>query len=125
MAYIYLIKDLVVLTMNRLRDLREDNDLLLTDVAIKIGTSSMSISRYEREESALTPDLINKFCNLYNVSADYLLGRSPLMRMELTPEEESTVLALRRADDHTRDLVRLALEPYWQEGSSGTATQSA
>ena len=111
--------------MNRLRDLREDNDLKQEEVGRRIGVSKQSVSQYERETRALTPELINKFCDLYGVTSDYLLGRSPLMRMELTPEEESTILALRRADDHTRALIRLALEPYWQEGSSGTATQSA
>lgn len=62
--------------MNRLRDLREDADLSQSQVGEKLGLSSVAIGRYETEQRQLTPTLIAKFCALYSVSSDYLLGFS-------------------------------------------------
>lgn len=41
-----------------------------------LGATNTSISMYELGQRQLTPDLIAKFCALYHVSADYLLGLS-------------------------------------------------
>lgn len=62
--------------MNRLKELRTDRDLKQREVAVVIGTTEATISRYESEEITLTPELIHKFCDYYQVTADYLLGRS-------------------------------------------------
>lgn len=62
--------------MNRLRDLREDADMTQVQVGKILGLSSVAIGRYETEQRQLTPDLIARFCALYHVSADYLLGLS-------------------------------------------------
>lgn len=62
--------------MNRLRDLREDADMTQIQVGKILGLSSTAIGYYEAEKRQLTPDLISKFCSLYHVTADYLLGLS-------------------------------------------------
>lgn len=62
--------------MNRLRELREDAGLTLSEVAAQLGTHNTAISKYELEQRQLTPDLIAKFCSLYHVTSDYLLGLS-------------------------------------------------
>lgn len=72
---VYLINNLVII-MNRLRDLREDADMSQVQVGKILGLSSVAIGRYETEQRQLTPDLIAKFCALYHVSSDYLLGFS-------------------------------------------------
>lgn len=70
---VHLNNDLVII-MNRLRDLREDADMSQVQVGKMLGLSSVAIGRYETEQRQLTPELIAKFCALYHVSADYLLG---------------------------------------------------
>ena len=44
------------------------------DVGNIIGVTAAAVGRYELGVRQLTPDLIAKFCALYHVSADYLLG---------------------------------------------------
>ena len=61
---------------NRLRDLREDNDLTQTQVASLLGTSQTMYARYERGANELPIRHLLALCELYGVSADYLLGRT-------------------------------------------------
>lgn len=58
-----------------IRDLREDNDLTQSQVAEYLGTSQTMYARYEREASELPVRHLLKQCELYGVSADYILGR--------------------------------------------------
>ena len=58
----------------RIRDLREDQDLNQTQIATLLNTSQTVYSRYERNERDLPIDLLITLCKFYNVSADYILG---------------------------------------------------
>lgn len=58
-----------------IRDLREDIDLTQSQVAEYLGTSQTMYARYEREASELPVRHLLKLCELYGVSADYILGR--------------------------------------------------
>lgn len=58
-----------------IRDLSEDNDLTQSQVAEYLGTSQTMYARYEREASELPVRHLLKLCELYGVSADYILGR--------------------------------------------------
>ncbi len=58
-----------------IRDLREDNDLTQQQVADILGTSQTMYARYERGANQLPIHHLLKLCELYNVSADYILGR--------------------------------------------------
>ncbi|MBO4701713.1 MAG: helix-turn-helix transcriptional regulator [Lachnospiraceae bacterium] len=57
-----------------MRDLREDSDLTQEFVANYLGTSQTMYARYERGANEIPVRHIIKLCELYNVSADYLLG---------------------------------------------------
>jgi transcriptional regulator with XRE-family HTH domain len=60
--------------ISRLRDLREDNDLTQQQVAAYLHTSQTMYARYERRASELPLRHLVALCELYNVSADELLG---------------------------------------------------
>ena len=60
--------------IDKLRDLREDNDLTQETVAKYLGTSQTMYARYERRASELPLRHFVKLCQLYKVSADDLLG---------------------------------------------------
>lgn len=59
--------------MEKFRDLREDNDLTQEEVAKHLGTSQTMYARYEREANELPVRHLRVLCQLYNVSADYIL----------------------------------------------------
>lgn len=60
--------------MYRIRDLREDNDLLQKEIAKVLQTTQQQYSKYESQKADITGEKIIKLCLFYNVSADYILG---------------------------------------------------
>ncbi len=60
--------------MNRLKDLREDKDLLQKDIAKLINIPTRTYSSYEAEERSLPMDILKKLAIFHNTSADYIIG---------------------------------------------------
>ena len=63
--------------IERIRALREDNDLTQAQVAAVLGTSQTMYARYERGANELPIHHLISLCRYYNVSADYILGTVP------------------------------------------------
>lgn len=63
----------------RLKKARERKGLSQKQVMALINLSDKSLSRYETNSSAPDPDTIQELIRLYDVSADYILGLSPIM----------------------------------------------
>lgn len=59
--------------IKKIRDLREDNDLTQAQVAKLLGTSQTMYARYERGANELPIHHLIKLCEIYKVSADYIL----------------------------------------------------
>ena len=62
--------------LEKLRGLREDNDLNQSDIAKILGTTQQVYSRYEKGINEIPVRHIITLCKFYKVSADYLLGLS-------------------------------------------------
>ncbi|MDE5620644.1 MAG: helix-turn-helix domain-containing protein [Ruminococcus sp.] len=62
--------------LQRLKDLREDKDLHQSDIAKLLKTTQPQYSRYETGERELPVRHLVTLANFYNVSADYILGRT-------------------------------------------------
>lgn len=77
--------------MNRLRELRKENKYTLEEIADKLNITSMSLSRYERNEREPRGEILFKLSKIYNVSPDYLLGWSDIRNpeKELNKKQES------------------------------------
>lgn len=60
--------------IRRMRDLREDHDLTQQEVADYLQTSQTMYARYERGANEMPIRHLIALCQLYHVSADYLLG---------------------------------------------------
>lgn len=58
----------------RIRELRKQRGWTQAQLADKIGVTKSVISFYERQDRAPSPEVLIKFANLFDVSADYLLG---------------------------------------------------
>ena len=59
--------------MNRLKDLREDNDLKQKDIAEKLNISQTNYSKYELGKINIPVDTLIKLAHIYNTSIDYIL----------------------------------------------------
>ncbi|MBD9106312.1 XRE family transcriptional regulator [bacterium] len=62
------------MNMNRLKEIREDKDLLQSDIAKILNVSQVAYSYYEIGKRQLPIDLLKKLAIYYQTSTDYLLG---------------------------------------------------
>ena len=60
----------------RIRDLREDKDLLQKDLAAYLQCSQVCYSHYEIGKRDIPTDVLIKLAEFYSTSTDYLLGRT-------------------------------------------------
>ena len=63
--------------IEKLRGLREDNDLTQAQIAEVLGTSQTMYARYERGANEMPLRHLVTLCRFYNVSADYFLNTAP------------------------------------------------
>lgn len=59
--------------MKRLKDLREDRDLLQKDIAQILNMSQTGYSKYEVGTNDIPTDILKKLASYYDTSIDYLL----------------------------------------------------
>lgn len=105
--------------MNRIKELRLRNGWRQEDLAQKLNTKRQTVARYETEVRGLDVETVLKLCEIFDCTADYLLGRTATGGLKLTFEEEILILALRRADERARSIIDVALEPFREDTAQG------
>lgn len=68
--------------IEKIRGLREDNDLTQQQIANLLGTSQTMYARYERGANEMPIHHLITLCKFYNVSADYFLDTAPNPHMK-------------------------------------------
>ena len=98
----------------RLRTMREKNGLRQVDLARALGVAQTTIANYEGKSRFPDEDLLRRFADFFDVSLDFLLGRSALekgdgkapgateLQPASLPDEASRYLALVRANEVER-----------------------
>lgn len=66
--------EVIAVYYRRIRELREDNDLLQKNLAALLQVTQEQYSNIENGKSDIKGEKLMKLCVLYNVSADYILG---------------------------------------------------
>lgn len=64
----------------RIKELREDNDLKQREIAKILKTEQSYYSKYERGIRPLPIEHLITLCEYYNVSADYILGFTDIQK---------------------------------------------
>lgn len=62
--------------VERIRDLREDNDLKQKNIAELLGTTQQVYSRYEKGANEIPLHHLITLARFYNVSLDYIAGET-------------------------------------------------
>ena len=63
----------------RLKDLREDNDLMQKEVAAILGIDQRVYSNYEIGKREIPTRFLIKLADFYKTSVDYILGRTNII----------------------------------------------
>ena len=87
---------------NILKTLRTDKHLSQQELATRLGISKSAVSMYEQGRREPDFDILNKIADIFQVDADYLLGRS-----SLSHEPEPVTIA---AHLDTSDLTQAELD---------------
>lgn len=98
--------------MNRIKELRIKNGWTQTDLADKLNTGKNTISRYETEQRQLDTETLFKLCDIFGVTADYLLGRSKIPAAAVSEADWLLLDAYHRATLRDRQLVDSILQEY-------------
>lgn len=65
-----------IIFAERLKELREDKNLSMQDLAKELGIGSSSICRWEKGQADIKGDELVIIANYFKVTTDYLLGLS-------------------------------------------------
>ncbi len=79
------------MNIDRLKEIREDRDLLQKDVAEALGIKQQQYSEYEIGKRVIPIEYLSKLADFYNVSIDYLLSKTDVSE----PYPKSVMIAKR------------------------------
>ena len=68
--------------MNRLKFLREEKGLYQADIAKLLNVSITAITYYENEKRDIPTDVLKKLSDFYNVSIDFILGKTDIRNLK-------------------------------------------
>lgn len=104
--------------MNRISELRKEQNMKQLALAELLQVSQQTVSRYETGERDLGTDDIRRLCEIFGVTADYLLGFSAQRSARLPEGDAELLAAYHAAPDSIRQGITALLEPYKQETSA-------
>lgn len=103
----------------RIRDLKEDNDINQKDVAQIIGMSEKQYARYERGETDIPMQAAIKLAKHYQVSLDYIAGltneKTGLTRSDLPEDETELIKKFRSLTERQRGIIIGRIEAFAEE----------
>lgn len=98
--------------MNRISELRKEAGLKQMALAAMLNVTPQSISRYEIGERDLGTDMIQRLCEIFGCTSDYLLGIGSRRESAVTEPDAELLAAYHAAPAEIRTIVDTALAPY-------------
>lgn len=96
--------------MNRLKELRKERKMLQSDIAKILSVTPQSVSLYEVDKRDMSTEAILKLADFFNVSTDYLLGRSNVREEIKIPAESITVQNDFTDNEIAQKIIRVFLD---------------
>lgn len=82
----------------RVSELRKQHKISQEELSKKIGVHQNVIGRYEREEAKPSIDVASKLADIFNVTLDYLVGKTDLLMDESISAKILTIQKLPKTD---------------------------
>lgn len=101
----------------RIKYLREKNDFTQKDIATKLGVEPAAISKYELDMREPNIEAIKKLSTIFNVSIDYLLGRTPNVFAYETDRESLDISLIKKKYDFNKKKFDKLEKEYKNENS--------
>lgn len=81
---------------------KRKNGFTQKDIATKLGVESAAISKYELDMRVPNIETIKKLATIFNVSMDYLLGRTPDVFVDETERDTLNIYAIKDKYNFTK-----------------------
>ena len=65
---------------SKLKTLRKESGMTQSELAQRLNITKAVVSYYENQERTPSPDVLIRLADVFNVSTDYLLGRTSTMK---------------------------------------------
>lgn len=122
--------------MNRIIELRKQAGLSQKELAQKAGVNQTAVSQWETGKTEPGFEAMAKLCSFFDVSFDYLLGRSDIPgRFNMTEDEQDELIKLyiyelnkahfeayQKLDQHGKDVIdaitKIELERMREEAAN-------
>lgn len=72
----------------RLRQLRNEKDITLDELAAIFGTTKATLSRYENDLRVPKAEFVKKAAGFFNVSTDYIMGQTDVREQKWREKDE-------------------------------------
>lgn len=95
---------------SRLAFLRDQRGLTQEELASSLGISRAALSHYEKNRREPDTETLGKVADLFQVSIDYLVGRTSQSNIALDPEVRQFSDELELADDQLLDNFALTID---------------
>ena len=95
----------------RMLDLRTSLDLSQMKLSKAIGISQAAINRYEHNQTSVPHGVIIKYADFFDVSADYILGRTDKPEGMLFKHEPEVLKRKMVREDEWEDFVEACFDP--------------
>lgn len=101
----------------RIKYLREKNGFTQKDIATKLGVEPAAISKYELDMREPNIEAIKKLSTIFNVSIDYLLGRTPNVFDYETDRESLDISLIKKKYDFNKKKIDKLEKEYKNENA--------
>ena len=109
--------------MNRIKELRVENELLQSDLASRLKVRQNTVSNWETGRSEPDQDALRELSRIFDVSIDYILGntgiKKPLTSEDMSGLTEKQIKILQMMDQMTPEqqdeMVRQAEYQLWSQ----------
>ncbi|MCI8411205.1 MAG: helix-turn-helix transcriptional regulator [Clostridia bacterium] len=105
----------------RIKYLREKNGFTQKDIATRLGVEPAAISKYELDMREPNIEAIKKLATIFNISIDYLLGRTPDVFVDETDRDTLDISAIKDKYNFTKKKVDKVKEVYKNDTTLSTA----
>ena len=101
----------------RIKYLREKNGFTQKDIATRLGVEPAAISKYELDMREPNIEAIKKLATIFNVSIDYLLGRTPDVFVDETDKESLDISLIKKKYDFSKKKIKNLKKEYKNENA--------
>ena len=96
---------------NRMIELRESLNLSQMKLSKALGISQSAINRYEHGQTSVPDSVLLKYADFFDVSADYLLGRTDRPEGKLYNHEPELLRRNIIREDEWTDFIEACFDP--------------